>query len=415
MKAEDFNKTINELQAEININNNQIDLSDERKRMANVNQFENKAIETFGFSILPYLGFVALFALLTKNGALSSITNTIPAESLPLIIVGSSLGIGTIGRKLLEWKFKTKERFKSFTTAKSQFEKLQEEVKYAVELEKAQNRNKAIEKTIDSLSSNQTILNSLSSRYDISDKNLPQTREESQQRVNELSTLLKEKYDELDILTTQKVLHERFWKVRLKSNKILDILIAGLSGGALTLIYGDMPLIILRDSLTYSSTSSSLIVVFAPLIMGFVGISGYMVNRNNNYKKTFNILNSKMDHNALPYEIKDAYEEQQDINAKEERIIGDISAILIQLQEQKRIMESFVNESEENGKKLETSVAEEYRITIGHSREYLNPSMHEDNNVKEGPANVEEGPANVEEGPALVFRRKPNNAQNPRK
>ena len=399
MKTEDFNKTINELQNEININNNQIDLSDERKRMANVNQFENKAIETFGFSILPYLGFVALFALLTKNGALSSITNTIPAESLPLIIVGSSLGIGTIGRKLLEWKFKTKERFKSFTTAKSQFEKLQEEVKYAVELEKAQNRNKAIEKTIDSLSSNQTILNSLSSRYDISDKNLPQTREESQQRVNELSTLLKEKYDELDILTTQKVLHERFWKVRLKSNKILDILIAGLSGGALTLIYGDMPLIILRDSLTYSSTSSSLIVVFAPLIMGFVGISGYMVNRNNNYKKTFNILNSKMDHNALPYEIKDAYEEQQNINAKEEKIIGDISAILIQLQEQKRIMESFVNESEENGKKLETSVAEEYRITIGHSREYLNPSMHEDNNVKEGPANVEEGPA-------LVLRRK---------
>lgn len=209
MKTEDLKKTSEELQEEIKKNNEQIAISDERTRMANVNQFEYKALTTLGFSMTPYLGLIILSAALTNNGAMASITSAILTESLPLIIVISSLDVGTIGRKILEWKFKTKERIKVFTKAKSQSEKFQEEVKYAVELEKAKNRNKAIQQTMDSLNSNQSILNSLSSRYDISDNTLPQTRKESQKRVEELSTLL----------------NEKFWKVRTKGQKVMDIMI----------------------------------------------------------------------------------------------------------------------------------------------------------------------------------------------
>ena len=120
MKTEDFKKTNEELQEEIKKNNKQIAVSDERTRMAKVNQFEYKFGTTLGFSMVPYFVEIILFTIFTSNGTMASITNTIPVESLPLIITGSSLGIGTIGRKILEWKFKIKERFKSFTTAKTQ-------------------------------------------------------------------------------------------------------------------------------------------------------------------------------------------------------------------------------------------------------------------------------------------------------
>lgn len=125
MKIEDFDKTKEELKKEIQKNNKQIVKSDERKRLASVNQFEYKVTEAMAFSLLPYLGLLLLLGMLTKNGFISTLTGTIPVESIPFIIIGSSLGIGTIGSKILEWKFKIKERLKKFTIAKTQSEKTQ--------------------------------------------------------------------------------------------------------------------------------------------------------------------------------------------------------------------------------------------------------------------------------------------------
>ena len=110
MKVEDFNKTTEELKREYQKNDEQINISDERKRISSANQFEYKALTTIGFSLLPYLGLVILFGGLTKNGVISSLIGTIPVEVFPLIIAGGSLCVGTIGRKTLEWRFKTKER-----------------------------------------------------------------------------------------------------------------------------------------------------------------------------------------------------------------------------------------------------------------------------------------------------------------
>ena len=418
MKTEDFKKTNEELQEEIKKNNEQIAVSDERTRMAKVNQFEYKFGTSLGFSMVPY--FVGLlFTIFASNGTMASITNTIPAESLPLIITGSSLGIGTIGRKILEWKFKTKERFKSFTTAKTQYEKIQEEIKYAVELEKANNRYKAIQETMDSLSSNQSILNSLSNRYDINDKNVPQTIEESKKIVDELSMLLNEKYNELDVLTTQKVLHERFWKVRTKGQPSMDIMMSAMMGGLVSMMYVDMPFIIMgiSETLTYNSLPAALITCFAPLVAGITGVSGYMIKRNKDYMRVFNNLNNDLNEKALPEKIKEPREEKQDIDSKIESKIREISIAGAQLQEQKRIMESFAENDEEKEKKLETLVSKEHTIEetkedtiFGPSQEDLMTFMHE------GIIDDAERNSQIEEkGPSLVLRRKPNNTQNPRK
>lgn len=404
MKVEDFNKTTEELKREYQKNDEQINISDERKRISSANQFEYKALTTIGFSLLPYLGLVILFGGLTKNGVISSLIGTIPVEVFPLIIAGGSLCVGTIGRKALEWRFKTKERLKAFTTANTQSEKLQEEVKYTVDLEKARNRNKAIQQAIDSLSSNQSILESLSSRYDIKDRTIPQTEEDAKKRAEDLSELLKDKHTELDILTTQKILHEKFWRVRTKGQKVMEISLAGMLGGLFIMTYGQMPLLIVSDYLA----SSSSISIFVPFVGGIVGFSGYMLKRNKDYINAFNHLNNELGENALSDKIKNVYEEQQDIDAKIENKIREISMVEIQLQEQKRINEAFSTDSSKKEQTMEsvaskrhTAEETEKDTIFGYGQEELMPFMTEETLV-----GIEAGPQIEEKGPSLVLRKK---------
>lgn len=401
MKIEDFDKTKEELKKEIQKNNKQIAISDERKRMASVNQFEHKVTVTLAFSLLPYLGLLLLLCMLTKNGFIPTLTGSIPVESIPFIIVGSSLGVGTIGRKILDWKFKIKERLKKFTIAKTQSEKIQEEVKYTVEIEKANNRNRALKQTINSLCSKQEILNSLANSYDIKDKNIPETEEDSKKIIEDSSILLKDKYNELDLLTLQKVLDEKFWRVREKSQKVIDVVAAGLMGGFFTMMYGSVPLLMLKEYIT----SLGLVSLLGPFVIGTIGVSGYMIKRGKDYAKAFNNLNNKLGENSLPVNIKDAYEEQQEIDYKIESKIKEISTMEMQLQEQKRIMESFLKDNDEEAKALESIVSKEHIIEependaiFGYNQELM--SLIDEEIFKE------EKELEVEEkGPSLVLKK----------
>jgi len=385
MKTEDLKIINDELKEEIKKNNKQITVSDERKRMAKVNQFEYKFFSALFFSILPYVGLFILFQIFTANDIMALITNTIPVKSLFYIIVGSSLGIGIIGTKILEWKFKVKERFKSFTKAKTEYGKIKEEIKYSIELEKANNRNRTIRETMDLLRSNQLILNSLHNIYD-NNINVSQNIEECKNIVDELSMLLNEKYKELDILTTQKVLHERFKNVRTKAQQTIDIIGASLMGGMLSLIYVDMPFIIMgiSETLVYNSLPAALIATYTPYVIGIAGVSAYMIKRNKNYTKVFNSFNKNLDENALPEKIKDPREEQLNIDAKIESKIREISIARAQLQEQKRIMESYAENDEKKEKEIETSLSKEHTTeeTLMMSEELLDET-NEDSQIKE--------------------------------
>lgn len=361
MKTEDYKKSKEELQSEIVKNAKIIAISDERTRMANVNQFEFKGMMTLAFSLIPYLGLGILTAILVKNGNIAPLV--IPGDAFPYIIIGGALCIGTIGRKLLEWKSKSKERLKSFTNASTQSEKLEEEVKYSIELEKAKNRNNAIQQTIDSLNSNQSILNSLSSRYDINDRIESKSSEDAQKKVEELSTLLESKTNELDILSAQKVLHEKFWRIRTKWQKGLDATMASMMGGLIAMAYVEIPFIIM-DSLSHSIVSS----IFAPLIVGMVGTGAYMVKRNRDNQKVFNILNSELGENALPDKIEEAYEEQQDIDAKISTKTREISIAGAQLQEQKRILELFIDNEDQKQQTIEQSVTKDISFETSYTK-----------------------------------------------
>lgn len=348
MKTEDYNKTCKELNTKIQNNGKIIRTSYERKELSYVNQLEYKTAETVAFSMFPYLLCVAiLFGVVAKIGINSFLIKTFLATGFPYIISGISLGFGFIVRKIFDKKNKIKERMKSFSTANTQSEKIQEEVKYTIEMEKTKNRNKAIQQTLNMLRTNQSAINSLSKKYDIYGKKLLQTEEETKKNVGEFSKLLDNKYAELDILTTKKVLNEKFRIVRSKTQRIADFIITGLIGITYTLIYLGFPIILTSISTRKYMQSTRLMYLFVPLIASFIGVGGYMVKRQKDYMKVFNNLNNELGVNALPKKIKNVEEEKKEIDSKIDKKIGEISIIEAELQEQKRIMESIQKDSDE--------------------------------------------------------------------
>lgn len=344
MIKEDFRKSKEELEKTKKENDEKIGLYDERTRMANINSFEEKLISTLELSTFGYLSLYIISTGLIKMVGVTAFTNVIPALSYPVLLIGGSLSIGTIINNFIYKKYKIRERYKSFSTAKTIEEKLQEEIYYQIELEKARNRNKAIDEAIKVFESNQEILNTLSRRYDLNDKTAPQTKEEATLKVNELSMKIKEQYNKLDMLTKQKVLHDRFWRIRSKFQKASDILITSIASGFSAMILIGFPLMIVRDAITYSSSFISLASIFAPFATAGIVANIYMLKRNEIHKKVFKNLNLLLGKNDLEETYKKfegAYEEKQELARLIETQIRNISLAEVQLQENKRYLEKF--------------------------------------------------------------------------
>ena len=151
MKIENYKKTKEELRNQKVENNNKIILSDERCKLLKETSFENKALTTLTFAMLGYLPLFMISSNLINNFGVSIFTNIIPAYSFPAFMLGSSIGIGALGRALLYKIRKIKEKFRSFSKSKKESERLKEEINYKIEIEKAKNRNLAIDETIKNL------------------------------------------------------------------------------------------------------------------------------------------------------------------------------------------------------------------------------------------------------------------------
>lgn len=368
MKTKEFNKTIQELNKKIEENNEQIYICDERSRMAYVNRLEYKLMLTIGFSMVPYICFAIGSKILDKY-YISTLINFIPPYIIPIIIVGSSLGLGAFGTKLMNKKYKSKERYESFSKATTKTEKIEEEINYQIELEKALNKNKAIEKTIQLLENNNKTLRRLSNKYDINEKNIPSSKEELIEISEKLSTILEKKYNELDILSTQKILHNSFWRLRSKSQKIIEIFLVIMGSGAGLMGFTSMPIIGMINIYASLSELAKNLMVYIPFVTGALTSGIYLKKRNSKQQKVFEILNSKLGENALPKKVKVPYDEQKEIDNLIESKISDISAVEIQLKETERALETIVEketktQEKHNSYKFHPIEDEEFRLYL---------------------------------------------------
>lgn len=410
MKIEDFKKTKDELNMNKAENDKLVRTNYERTRMANVNQLDYKLGNILAFAMLPYFGLTfGVMGLSSLIGA-STLASIIPPLSIPTILASCSLGIGIIGRKLTEKKYKTKERIKAFSKAKTEAEKVEEEIYYQIELEKAKNRNQIVQQTISSLDSNEALLRSFSSKYDINEKNASQTEQEAKQRLEELSAILEQKYKELDILTTQKVLSESFWRLRCKGQKGMDLTLVFMGGGMMTMMVHSTPLMVMREVLTYNSVFASFVPTLLPLVIGSVGVGSYWINRNKNRERAFNNLNDTLGEKSLPKKVSSTYDETQELKSMIERKISDISIVEIQLKEQQRTLETITSQqtkTNDNSKDMEKAIPlfteEEIRLYQQESPAPFNPE------TIFGSSEIVEETQHQEKGPTLVKRRKPTN------
>ena len=252
MKA-DFNKTKEILKNAINKSNEQISDNERKYQLILANQFEVKSWSTIVFSILPCFFFTFLAESLIMSGAFPLFLGA-NANYFSLTIAISALLTGNVVRKLIERKTDTKSKFKKFSTARSNSEKIEDEIKYAIELEKAKNRKETFFQ----------IAKSLKNNY-----------------FNNLSTELMTEYNKLDILTTQKILSEKCWNIRTKGMLICNFMLFSLCGGFLTFLYCTLPLIIASKNIAFSSIS--LFPTLAPLVGGFLGGCTYLIKRNKDY------------------------------------------------------------------------------------------------------------------------------------
>lgn len=330
MKREWFERIKSEFEKEKEQNNEQILINSKRAKLSQLNQFELKAQLILAFSMLGSIGVFAVGMLLTKIFGITTITNIIPAEIFPVVLSGGALTIGTIINKVVYKKQKIKEKFKAFSTSKTQTDKLEELVYYQTQLQKTYNRNKVIDEAISVLNSNQSVLNKISIRYDLIDRNSPKTEEEAKQSIKELSSFVKERYEQLDLLTTKEVLNNNFGKGNLDIIVTFLYLMVGMM--MVSFVTSLIPTWMLKDVIMNGSLyfTVSLLVAFGPI----VGTGMYMIKRIKDHKKVFNKLSAQLENNALTDKLDKSIDTQ----------IRELSVALVQLKEQEKILETIIED-----------------------------------------------------------------------
>lgn len=346
MKIEDFKKSREELQEEINKNKSQLYINAERAKAASINQLDNKLLLTFACALIPYVAITIVFVILVKVLGASTIANILPPFISQIIFTGVPLGIGALRSKLIFKKQKIKERLKSFSKAKTETEKIEEEIYNQIELEKLNNRNKINIQAINSLDYNESILQFVSDKYNIEEKNQSSNKEETEQKLNVLSTIIEKEYNELDILSTKKTLNTHFSEIRDNYEKVTAILYACMTAGLMTMAVTFTPLFMLREVYTYSSLFTNLLHALAPLAVGILGACGYRIKRNKDSEKAFDNLNSTLGENQLPKNTKDIHKETKEYKRIIEDKINHISDLKVKFQETKRNLETFMTEEE---------------------------------------------------------------------
>jgi len=200
-----------ELQDEYDKNLDTIKVCQERSKLSHFNKTEQRLGRILFQSMIPYLGLLLTTSLMTMVIGPETVANIMNPLIIPSILTIESLGIGTIINAIGEKNNNIKNRINSYSKAQTEVQKIEEQIFYEIEIEKTKNRNNAIKWAQQELDYNHSILNN---------KNNP-CENNPNQITKELETKLNELYQELDILSTKKVLSEKFIRTRdIKISKL---------------------------------------------------------------------------------------------------------------------------------------------------------------------------------------------------
>lgn len=375
MKIEELKKITQKLKDTKDENYNKISMYYNKYRIVSENQKDYQLMKTLTFSTFPF--FVMIITLMLNDTLTINLLNTIPPLTLPIITIAGSLTIGSTINKILNKKSKIKEKFKNFSKSKTEIEKLEEELNYKIKLEKLKNRNIIIEDILDNIESKITILENISSNID---KDEIKTEEELRITINELSKILNEKYNKLDILTTQKVLSNRFYKIRQKGQKILDIPMIVMLSGLIATVFTTLPFIVTHTEEYIPFFKKEILLISSLTIGPVIGVT-YYLKKNSNENKVFNKINKTLGNNALSEKENNLYSEKAQIKKVINQLLSEIITTKIMLIEHKQALEKVLqknnlNTLEEKQEKLWDDILlkeDEIKVAIQESPTPFNP------------------------------------------
>ncbi len=328
---EQFEELKKELESEVVENNKTIDLCHKRLKNIYLNSLDFKV--TLGITLMSFIYFIIhlVGVIIFKN-------LEFPFLSYKILAIASSLGLSILFEEAIIKDTKVEEEYQKFSKASTNLEKLEEELDYQIELEEACNRNKVIKETLDIINSTESMVNELSSKYNISEKHSARSKEELEKSIEEISNLIKEKYIELDVISTKKVLHDKFWKIRSKFDKNANLITYSLIAGTFAMVGFGYPFAAFNSFTAGSTVLTNALSVFGPLAIGSIVTFVYFIKRNKDYEQVFKEYNSQLKDEALSDTLgknDDANDECYKIKCIIEKQVKDIATAIIKLNDEK--------------------------------------------------------------------------------
>lgn len=222
-----------------------------------------------------------------------------------------------------------------FSPSKKEVDKIEEATRYEMEVKRLENINEVLLQTIDKINVKEDKIRELSKDYNITEKD-DRTYVEIENSVNENSKLYEKKKQELNLISDKITIQEELYSARDDFTSIHDLLLMPMIGVIISMMYYNFPSL-------FNNVDFNALRLIIPSVIGYLGTAGYCIKRTSNYKQVFKKLNLELGSEALKEKILDISDEQFDMEL--EKLIGDACTIKLQLESDKRKLESLKGEN----------------------------------------------------------------------
>lgn len=269
-------------------------------------------------SKLTKTGIIGMLSIFPSIFASMSIAFPITAGlSLPItatmgVALASSIAIGYAGQSIITAI--SKRKMKKFTGAKTNADILEEMMHYEMEIDKSENKKEALRKMYKAIESKQQILSDYSSEFYQIDKYANLTPEDLKKRQEMLSKAYEERMEQLDVLTSQAYLKNKFRSRRKKRERVETIIASALMMSFPFCFVIGMPLSLeLMKNATIESMADFvkiLAMAFSPTLVVTPLSLPYIIKRDKDFTNAFNNLNQSLGENALSEKPNVEYENE---------------------------------------------------------------------------------------------------------
>lgn len=313
----------------------------ERARIAEASQIDSKIPFTIIYSALTYILLVVGGLAVRGIFGISGIMFNIPKICVVPLFLIPSFALGTYIEKKFEKSKNLDGRLSQFSNAETEEEKLEEQIRYEIENNKFASRVNVIEKTLNDIEVKEKFVSNNGDLYTLGENN---NIEESkvEEEISGLSTVLENKFQELDVLSAQNLLAKRFVDERVEGCKKQTLITYAASHALLAMLYVTLPFVALGIEF---SGIAGLATMFGILGVSATVFGGYHHKRSKLKESVFNKLNAELGENALAETTPD-FQDMSEIKSKKEEKIKETSMVLTLLEERKVLLENIKNKNE---------------------------------------------------------------------